>query len=205
MTDRDPILCECKLHYMDTDDYSMFMKSWKLARKKMKNLAGAENGNYGKYTPLKDILNTVIPSLDSHDLILMGGCTTENNEICLTLTVKHTASAHYERATIPLSHPAICVLNKANQEQRFGAANTYIKRYFIPNIFSLVVNAPDIDQMEFAEFITKDQIEKIEALIASKKTPKIKEKILEECDIYSIHQMPAKYFDAVIKRLNLSK
>jgi hypothetical protein len=108
--------------------------AWVAAAKDMPNIDKTGTGNYGKYVPLGEIVETVRPILADHELAYLQGVSDGDKVVTVTTRLVHSSGEWFEDAlTLPTGQ---------NTAQAVGSAVTYGRRYGLMAILGL---APEDD------------------------------------------------------------
>ena len=93
----------------------------------------SSKGARGKYAPLNEVLNAIVPALNEHGLVLCQPTVIDGNALLVETRIIHAASGEFMSCVYPVSE-----LGKPHQE--IGASLSYAKRY---SVLSLCGVAPE--------------------------------------------------------------
>jgi len=156
-----------------------------------------------KYASLASIKNAIQPSLNKHGFFISQPFEwKESGDIVLSTRLVHESGAIIELAS--------CLIKKEGKDdQKFGGAITYQRRYQLSSAFFLFAEEDDdgeaavgrVTQPEPVQHfrVTKEQEKIIRELTKDK--PEIRESIYEYYGIKVLGDLPQKAFEPIVKRL----
>lgn len=126
----------------------------------------AGSGAMYSYAPLEEITRTVDPILQDLGLAYSWDSTIVEGMMVVTCTLRHT-NGHAESAsfTCPCDSKSPAMSN----QQKFGGAMTYARRYSLTAILGITTADDDVDgsDAEMMEFVTDDQAAELQDLAES--------------------------------------
>ncbi len=127
----------------------------------------SSKGARGKYAPLNEVLNAIVPALNEHGLVLCQPTVIDGNALLVETRIIHAASGEFMSCVYPVSE-----LGKPHQE--IGASLSYAKRYSVLSLCGVAPENEDDDDRRETSNATSRQAAPVQQKItpvAEQKAP----------------------------------